>query len=78
VHYGLTPPQILGDSSVTRQQVEQLFRTKRGLHEFLTLDCEFFLPPVKCTNIEWLKAIWKGNKKVSVFIVKKDLFMTIV
>jgi len=57
---------------VPRQQVEQVFRTKRGLHEFMTVECDYFLQPHKCTNHAWVREIWAGTKKVSLSHDKPD------
>ncbi len=50
--------------TVTRGEVEQVFSTKKGLHEFLTVQAEYFLPPLAFTNTAWLRDIWTGKKRV--------------
>jgi len=48
--------------------VEQVFQDKRGLHEFLTVEMEYFLPDPSYCNIEWLREIWQGQKQVGLII----------
>lgn len=54
----------MNNLSVTRHEIEGVFSTKKGLHEFLTIECNYFLPPNEYTNIEWLRDISQGKKRV--------------
>ncbi len=49
---------------VQRSDIEEHFKTKKGLHEFLTVECDLYLPPLEYTNSDWLRQIWKGEKNV--------------
>ncbi len=51
-------------TTVTKSQVGQVFQDKRGLHEFLTVEMEYYLPSSPYWNVEWLREIWIGHKKV--------------
>jgi hypothetical protein len=51
----------MSDIKVNRSNISQVFTTKKGLHEFLTIEMEYCLPPIQYTNIEWLSEIWKGK-----------------
>jgi hypothetical protein len=51
--------------TIPKQTLAGVFTTKRGLHEFLTVEMEYYLPPNEYTNIEWLREVWAGGKKVS-------------
>ena len=53
-------------TTINKQQIAVVFQTKKGLHEFLTVEAEFFLPSLQYVNIEWLREIWSGKKKASV------------
>ena len=50
---------------VNRQDISMHFTSKKGMHEFLSVENEFFLPLLHYTNVDWLGAIWRGEKKVS-------------
>ena len=54
----------MSTTTIYKQQIAGVFQTKKGLHEFLTVETEFFLPPLEYVNIEWLRDIWAGKKKV--------------
>jgi hypothetical protein len=45
---------------VDKKQISIVFEDKKGLHEFLTVEMEFFLPNLLCVNIEWMRNIWSG------------------
>ena len=49
---------------VNKQEVNGVFSTKKGLHEFYSVELEFFLPPLPYTNIDLLRDISSGRKKV--------------
>ena len=49
---------------VDKKQISLVFEDKQGLHEFLTVEMEFFLPSLPIVNIEWLRNIWSGRQKV--------------
>ena len=50
--------------TVTKSQVGQVFQDKKGLHEFLTVEMQFYLPAINYYNYEWLRDIWSGARKV--------------
>ena len=54
----------MNQNIVTKQMIGAVFSTKKGLHEFLTVEVEIFLPPRQYTNTAWLRDIWAGKKKV--------------
>ena len=66
----------MADIKVSKAQISQVFSTKKGLHEFLTIEMEFCLPPLPYTNIDWLCDIWKAEKKVSASL--KHLGLTLI
>jgi hypothetical protein len=49
---------------VHRNDISGVFTTKKGLHEFLTIEIKYFLPPIQYTNMDWLSDIWQGKRKV--------------
>jgi hypothetical protein len=51
-------------SNVNKSSIGLVFQDKRGLHEFLTVEMEYFLPATPFCNIEWLRKIWTGKGKV--------------
>ena len=51
-------------TTITKQELGQVFTTKKGLFEFLTIEMEYFLPAPDYTNIEWLRDLWQGKKRV--------------
>jgi hypothetical protein len=53
-------------TTVTKSALGQVFQDKKGLHEFLVVKMEYYLPAVNCTNIEWLRGIWSREKKVMI------------
>lgn len=59
--------------SVTKSAVGQVFQDKRRLHEFLTVEMEFYLPDSSNCTVDWLREIWQGNKKVSNNIFEANL-----
>ena len=56
---------IMNQTQVNKQDIALVFTTKKGLHEFLTVEMEFFLPPLHYTSIDWIRDIWQGKKRVS-------------
>ena len=50
---------------VEKSAIQEKFSAKRGLYEFLTVECDLFLPPLPNTNHNWLRMIWSDKKKVS-------------
>jgi hypothetical protein len=42
-----------------------VFQDKKGLHEFLTVEMQYYLPSLTYCNYEWLREIWAGKRKVS-------------
>ncbi len=50
---------------VNKNDIALLFRTKRGLHQFLTVEANYFLPAEGLTSMTWLREIWTGRKRVS-------------
>ena len=56
----------MAQAIVTKSQVSQVFEDKKGLHEFLTVEMEYYLPASNFCNIEWLRNIWSGKKKVNI------------
>jgi hypothetical protein len=52
--------------TVEKSVIQEKFVTKRGLHEFLTVECDLFLPPLQNTNHNWLMLIWQDKKKVRI------------
>ena len=57
----------MNNQIVNTQVVNGVFSTKKGLHEFYSVELEYFLPPLNYTNIDWLRDIWSGQKKVRSF-----------
>ena len=53
---------------VSRNTIEGVFSTEKELHDFLTVQMEYFLPQVEYINIEWLSEIWQGKNKVSNYV----------
>lgn len=53
-------------TNVHRNSIQNVFTTKKGLHEFLTIQMQYYLPAVQYTNMAWLSGIWKGKKKVCI------------
>ena len=51
-------------NTVNKQDIGLVFQTKKGLHEFLTVEMEYFLRSNDYVNIDWLRDIWSGKKKV--------------
>ena len=51
-------------TTVSKQAIGVVFENKKGLHEFLTVEMEYFLPGIPYVNVEWLRDIWSGDKKV--------------
>ena len=47
-------------TTITKQEIGQVFNSKKGLFEFLTIEMEYFLPALEYTNIEWLRDLWQG------------------
>jgi hypothetical protein len=45
---------------------QQVFTTKKGCHEFLVVEMEYFLPPCGLVNMEFLRDICIGRKKVRI------------
>lgn len=41
-----------------------VFSTKKELYEFMVVELGYYLPPIACVNIEWLRDIATGAKKV--------------
>lgn len=60
----------MNNATVTKSQIRQVFQDKKGLHEFLVVEMEFYLPALNFTNIEWLRGIWQGQKRVRQTIQK--------
>ena len=56
----------MSEVKVHRNEITPVFTTKKGLHEFLTIEMEFCLPAIQYSNLDWLSEIWKGKKKVSI------------
>jgi hypothetical protein len=54
---------------IEKGEIEKHFKTKKGLHQFLTVECDFFLPPIMFTNSDWLRLIWQGKKRVRYYLV---------
>ncbi len=54
------------NKKVPKREISLVFEDKKGLHEFLTVDMEYFLPGLMYVNIEWLRSIWQGKKKVTI------------
>jgi len=55
-------------SRVSIYKLEEKFRTKKELYQFLQQDCRAFLPPLESTNVYFLKQIFKGEKDVLIYI----------
>ena len=51
-------------ATVKKQEIGLVFQDKKGLHEFLTEEMEFYLPVLPYVKIDWLRDIWAGKKKV--------------
>ena len=50
---------------IDKNNIEMVFQDKRGLHEILTVDMDFHLPNVEYCSVDWLRAIWRSEQKVS-------------
>lgn len=55
---------MMQNQTVYKGAVAQVFTTKKGMYEFFVVEMEYFLPPIKYTNSEWLWDIATGKKKV--------------
>lgn len=51
---------------VSKGMAQQVFTTKKGCHEFLVVEMEYFLPPCGLVNMEFLRDICIGRKKVRI------------
>ena len=51
-------------TQINKQQIATVFNTKKGLHEFLTVEMDLYLPKLDCVNVDWLRDIWQGKKPV--------------
>lgn len=49
-------------SLVNVQALRQKIGNKKELYEFLTQECNAYLPKVACTNVYFLKSIINGEK----------------
>jgi ribosome-associated toxin RatA of RatAB toxin-antitoxin module len=56
----------MSDIKVSKNQIEGVFTTKKGLNEFMSIEMEYCMPPIQYTNVGWLSEIWQGRKKVSI------------
>ena len=54
----------MSEVKITKNQIEGVITSKKGLHEFLSIEVEYCLPPISYTNIDWLSEIWRGERKV--------------
>ena len=50
---------------VELNKIKGIFGDVRGIYDFLTMDCEFFLPNYNFVNARWMYQIWGGQRKVS-------------
>ncbi len=55
---------------VNKREIGLVFEDKKGLHEFLTVEMEYFLPSYQYVSIDWLRDIWSGTKTVSAWRVQ--------
>jgi hypothetical protein len=55
----------MAQQTVTKTQIGTHFQDKKGLHEFLVVEMGYYLPAPNFCNIEWLRSIWSGEKKVT-------------
>jgi hypothetical protein len=51
--------------TVSKGAAAQVFTTKKGLYEFMVVECEYLLPPIQYTSMDWLRDISQGKKAVS-------------
>jgi len=59
------PPQSPRLAQVNVNEVMEKMASKRDVYNFLTLECEAYLPKVDTVNIFFLKQITRGTKDVS-------------
>ena len=45
-------------------RIKDVFGDARGCYDFLTMECEYFLPSFAVTNLKWMAGIWCGKLKV--------------
>jgi hypothetical protein len=50
--------------AVNIHNLEERFRSKKELYNFLMQDCKAYLPPLESTNVYFFKQIFKGEKDV--------------
>ena len=51
---------------VSKGIAQQVFTTKKGCHEFLVVKKEYFLPPSGLVNMDFLRDICVGRKRVRI------------
>ncbi len=51
--------------SVNVNEIAQHFGTKKGAHEFLTVEAQYYLPGLQYTSTAWLREIWTGKMEAA-------------
>lgn len=65
-------------TTISRQEVEVVVRTKRNLYHFMTTEVDYVLPPIEFTTMEWLSGIWRGELRVSPIMIYFPLTLSTV
>jgi hypothetical protein len=47
---------------ITTAELEAIFSTKIGLHRFMTVDMDGYLPDAKYNNVEWLGHLFYNQR----------------
>ena len=63
MHSSQAPPQL---QSVNIHEISEKVQSKRDIYNFLTQECQAYLPKMDTANNYFLKQIARGAKEVSV------------
>ena len=63
MHSSQAPPQL---QSVNIHEISEKVQSKRDIYNFLTQECQAYLPKMDTANIYFLKQIARGTKEVSI------------
>ena len=56
---------MISTNYVSHQQIGLVYQNKKGLHEFLTVQMDNYLPVHQYISSERLREIWQWKKRVS-------------
>ena len=59
---------------VTLAQINAVFGGAKELYHFLTVECEYYLPPYQYVNVRWMGAIWNDSRKVRILLRMNSYF----